>query len=200
MAAGTSRNRPPSTNATSVRCIRRMVNGWYKWLMRLVIQPSSLDVGPSSLSTSADSSTSVRGIPARAYTMQKILPPRLRGVTWPYPVATHMIIGQKETNARVSGGRGVGTRLPMVVTTVLAKNRDCPKLQFGSPVTFFSAETPLLLARTTSLINSSKDASEGKERKLRFFDNYQNIPSVCVRVLHTLDTGILSQERVSQFV
>lgn len=48
---------------------------------------------------------------------------------------------------------------PMVVTIVLEKNKDCPKLQFGSPVAFLIADTPLLLALTTSVINSSNASS-----------------------------------------
>lgn len=55
--------------------------------------------------------------------MQNILPSRDKGVTLPYPI---------------------------VVTIVLEKKRDCPKLQFGSPETLFAAETPRLLAFTTS--------------------------------------------------
>lgn len=49
--------------------------------------------------------------------------------------------------------------LPIVVTTVLEKNNDCPKLQFGSPETLREAETPRLLARTISLIKFSKSSS-----------------------------------------
>lgn len=44
----------------------------------------------------------------------------------------------------------------MVVTTVLEKNNDCPKLQLGSPEAFLAADTPLLLALTTSVSKSSK--------------------------------------------
>lgn len=50
--------------------------------------------------------------------------------------------------------------LPIVVITVHAKNRDCPKLQFGSPETFLAAETPRLLAAKTSLIKFSIESSE----------------------------------------
>lgn len=50
--------------------------------------------------------------------------------------------------------------VPIVVTTVLEKKRDCPKLQFGSPETFLAAETPLLLAFTISSIRLSKSSSE----------------------------------------
>lgn len=56
--------------------------------------------------------------------------------------------------------------LPMVVTMVLEKNNDCPKLQFGSPVAFLTADTPLLLASTTSLISCSKAASIKKKKSL----------------------------------
>ena len=52
----------------------------------------------------------------------------------------------------------------MVVTTVLEKNRDCPKLQFGSPDTFLAADTPLLLAFITSSMNFSRSSSEKIER------------------------------------
>lgn len=51
-------------------------------------------------------------------------------------------------------------KIPIVVTTVLEKNNDCPKLQFGSLDTFFAADTPLLLARTTSSINASRSSSK----------------------------------------
>lgn len=51
----------------------------------------------------------------------------------------------------------------MVVTIVLEKNKDCPKLQFGSPVAFLIADTPLLLARTTSVISSSSASSVTKD-------------------------------------
>lgn len=50
----------------------------------------------------------------------------------------------------------------MVVITVQAKNRDCPKLQLGSPETFLAAETPLLLADKTSFIKFSIESSEKK--------------------------------------
>jgi hypothetical protein len=53
--------------------------------------------------------------------------------------------------------------LPIVVTTVLEKKRDCPKLQFGSPDTFLAAETPLLLAFTTSSISFSRSSSEDRK-------------------------------------
>jgi len=57
--------------------------------------------------------------------------------------------------------------LPMVVITVQAKNRDCPKLQFGSPETFLAAETPLLLADNTSFIKFSIESSEKKYRLIK---------------------------------
>lgn len=50
----------------------------------------------------------------------------------------------------------------MVVITVQAKNRDCPKLQLGSPETFLAADTPLLLAANTSFMNVSIESSEKK--------------------------------------
>jgi hypothetical protein len=49
--------------------------------------------------------------------------------------------------------------LPIVVTTVLEKKRDWPKLQLGSPDAFLAAETPLLLALTTSSISLSRSSS-----------------------------------------
>jgi len=53
--------------------------------------------------------------------------------------------------------------LPIVVTTVLEKKRDWPKLQLGSPDAFLAAETPRLLALTTSWISFSSSSSvEGK--------------------------------------
>lgn len=55
--------------------------------------------------------------------------------------------------------------LPIVVTTVLEKKRDCPKLQFGSPDTFLAAETPLLLAFTTSSISFSRSSSERQKKE-----------------------------------
>lgn len=48
----------------------------------------------------------------------------------------------------------------MVVTTVLAKKNDCPKLQEGTLVPFAKMETPRLLASTMSSMNSSRSASE----------------------------------------
>jgi hypothetical protein len=53
--------------------------------------------------------------------------------------------------------------VPIVVTTVLEKKRDCPKLQFGSPDAFLAAETPLLLAFTTSTISFSRSSSKRQE-------------------------------------
>lgn len=47
----------------------------------------------------------------------------------------------------------------MVVTTVEEKNRDCPKLQLGPPVTLRDADTPRLFARTTSSSNASRSSS-----------------------------------------
>lgn len=47
----------------------------------------------------------------------------------------------------------------MVVTTVEEKNRDCPKLQLGPPLTFRDADTPRLLARITSSSRLSKSSS-----------------------------------------
>lgn len=49
--------------------------------------------------------------------------------------------------------------LPIVVTTVVLKKSDCPKLQFGGLETFLAADTPLLLALTTSDIRFSKSSS-----------------------------------------
>lgn len=49
--------------------------------------------------------------------------------------------------------------VPIVVMTVLEKNIDCPKLQFGSVVTFPTADTPLLFAATMSLMKSSRASS-----------------------------------------
>lgn len=50
--------------------------------------------------------------------------------------------------------------VPMVVTTVVEKNSACPKLQFGSLVALRNAETPLLLAFSTSAMNFSRSLSE----------------------------------------
>jgi len=55
----------------------------------------------------------------------------------------------------------------MVVITVQAKNRDCPKLQLGSPETFLAAETPLLLADNTSFIKLSIESSEKKYQLIK---------------------------------
>lgn len=86
-----------------------------------------------SLSTRAERSTKVSGMPNMAYTMQNIFPSLDSGVTFPYPI---------------------------VVTIVVEKKRDWPKLQFGSPETLLAAETPRLLAFTTSWIKFSKALSE----------------------------------------
>ena len=50
--------------------------------------------------------------------------------------------------------------LPMVVTTVLAKKKDCPKLQDETLVPFAATETPRSLALTISPIKSSSADSE----------------------------------------
>lgn len=50
--------------------------------------------------------------------------------------------------------------LPIVVTTVVEKKIDCPKVQFGPVLRLLDAETPRLLARTTSLKRNSKSSSE----------------------------------------
>lgn len=55
----------------------------------------------------------------------------------------------------------------MVVITVQAKNRDCPKLQLGSPETFLAAETPLLLAAKTSFMKFSIESSEKEEKFIK---------------------------------
>jgi len=57
-----------------------------------------------------------------------------------------------------SSTTGIGS-LPIVVTTVLEKKRDWPKLQLGSPETLLAADTPLLLALTTSWMSSSRALS-----------------------------------------
>ena len=49
--------------------------------------------------------------------------------------------------------------LPIVVTTVLEKKNDCPKLQEGTAEPFFSKLTPRLLALTISSIKSSREES-----------------------------------------
>ena len=50
--------------------------------------------------------------------------------------------------------------LPMVVTTVLAKKKDCPKLQEETLVPFAATETPRSLALTISPIKSSSADSK----------------------------------------
>jgi hypothetical protein len=50
--------------------------------------------------------------------------------------------------------------LPIVVTTVLAKKKDCPKLQDGTFVPLEPIETPRLLASTISDTKSLKADSE----------------------------------------
>jgi hypothetical protein len=62
----------------------------------------------------------------------------------------------------------------MVVITVQAKNKDCPKLQLGSPDTFLAAETPLLLAAKTSFIKFSIESSEKQEHFIKYiyFNTY----------------------------
>lgn len=50
----------------------------------------------------------------------------------------------------------------MVVTTVLAKKKDCPKLQDGTLVPFVPTVTPRLLASTISETRSFKADSEMK--------------------------------------
>ena len=57
--------------------------------------------------------------------------------------------------------------LPIVVITVQAKNKDWPKLQFGSPETFLAAETPLLLADKTSFIKFSIESSERNNKLIK---------------------------------
>lgn len=49
--------------------------------------------------------------------------------------------------------------IPMVVTTVLEKKTDWPKLQLGSLETFLAADTPRLLALTTSSMRASRSSS-----------------------------------------
>lgn len=53
--------------------------------------------------------------------------------------------------------------VPIVVTTVLEKNKDCPKLQLGWLETFLAADTPRLLALTTSDMRTSRSSSEIKK-------------------------------------
>ena len=49
--------------------------------------------------------------------------------------------------------------IPIVVTTVLEKKNDCPKLQEATAEPFFSMLTPRLLAFIISCIKSSNDES-----------------------------------------
>lgn len=56
--------------------------------------------------------------------------------------------------------------VPMVVTTVEEKNKDCPKLQFGPPLTLREATTPRLLAFTTSSRSDSKSSSLKKNHHI----------------------------------
>lgn len=72
-----------------------MLKGWYKCPSLEFSHCSNPTVGTKSLSTKADSSTNVKGMPTIAYTMQKILPVLLRGVTCPYP-KTNLIMGIPE--------------------------------------------------------------------------------------------------------
>lgn len=58
---------------------------------------------------------------------------------------------------------------PMVVTTVVEKNNACPKLQFGSLVAFRNADTPLLLAFSTSAMNFSMSSSARRENVVIIF-------------------------------
>lgn len=66
---------------------------------------------------------------------------------------------------------------PMVVTTVVEKNNACPKLQFGSLVAFRNADTPLLLAFSTSAMNFSISSSE-RPRKPSYYLRIENT-SIC---------------------
>lgn len=52
--------------------------------------------------------------------------------------------------------------LPMVVTTVLEKKNDCPKLHEGTELPLRPMLTPRLSAVTISSIKSSKEDSEKK--------------------------------------
>ena len=61
--------------------------------------------------------------------------------------------------------------VPIVVRMVAAKKTDCPKLQFGSPVTFAMADTPRLLALMMSTMKCSSSTSITKKQlidKLEF--------------------------------
>lgn len=54
--------------------------------------------------------------------------------------------------------------IPMVVTTVVEKNRACPKVQFGSLVALRSADIPCALAfRTCEMKSSNSSSAKRKE-------------------------------------
>ena len=56
--------------------------------------------------------------------------------------------------------------LPIVVRTEVAKNSDCPKLQFGTLELFFVAVIPALCASITASRNRSNSSSENKSQYL----------------------------------
>lgn len=94
--------------------------------------------------------------------------------------------------------------VPIVVRRVPAKKMDCPKVQLGSAiVTFFVADTPLLVATTILAINfsnlSSKTKQMGKNpwtigRSIHFY-NSSWIFNICSKNLSSYFQAISFEER-----